>query len=211
MAIDPQINSPHRGGPMSEVEYLELDRNATNARYEYIDGVAKLMAGSTVEADTIDFNVRAALKQHFRGGPCTVFGPDVRVLVGVKKNGKNDYYYPDCTISCDVSDRRRGNKLIHSPHVAVEVLSPGTEKDDRGTKLKHYQALPTMYEVLLISQFAPHVEVYVRQESPTGPIWTHTIYGPGQQVHIPSLDIELSMEEIYQDINFDEPLPEELE
>ena len=42
MAIDPQINSPHRGGPMSEAEYLELDRSATNARYEYIDGVANL-------------------------------------------------------------------------------------------------------------------------------------------------------------------------
>ena len=43
------------------------------------------------------------------------------------------------------------------------------------------------------------------------PIWTHTIYSPGEQVLIPSLDVELSMEEIYQDINFDEPLPEELE
>ena len=42
MAIDPQI-TPHHGGPMSEAEYLELDRNATNARYEYIDGVAKLI------------------------------------------------------------------------------------------------------------------------------------------------------------------------
>ncbi len=211
MAIDSRVNPPSRGGPMSQAEYLQLDQSATNARYEYIDGVAKLMAGGTIEADAIGFNVRAALKQHFRGGPCTVFGPDVQVLIGVKKNGKDDYYYPDCTISCDVSDRQRGNKLIRSPHLAVEVLSPGTEKDDRGAKLKHYQALPTMYEVLLISQFAPHVEAYARQDSPTGPTWMHTIYGSGQQVLLPSMDIQLSMEEIYEGVNFDEPLPEEIE
>src|SRR5690349_10114476 len=86
MAIDPQINSPRRGVPMSEAEYLELDRNATNARYEYIDGVAKLMAGGSFEADRIGFNVRAALNMHFRSGPCTVFGPDMQVLIGTKEN-----------------------------------------------------------------------------------------------------------------------------
>ena len=210
MAIEQRKSAPSCGGPMSEEEYLYLDQNAIDARYEYIDGVARLMAGGTIEADEIGFNVRAELKQHFLNGPCKVFGPDVQVLIGVGKRGKNQYYYPDCTISCNVADRARGNKLIRSPHTVVEVLSPGTEKDDRGTKLAHYQALPTMYEIVLVSQFAPHVEVYHREDAPTGQFWKHTIYGPGQQVLLPSMDIEIPLDALYEGINFDEPLPEEL-
>ncbi len=210
MAIEHRKSAPLDGGPMSEEEYLYLDQNAVDARYEYIDGVARLMAGGTFEADRIGFNVRAELQQHFRNGPCTVFGPDMQVLIGTDKHGKNQYYYPDCTISCNVADRARGNKLIRSPHTVVEVLSPGTEKDDRGTKLDHYQALPTMYEIVFVSQFAPHVEVYHRAESSAGPIWQHTIYGAGQQVLLPSMDIEIPLDGLYEGINFDEPLPEEL-
>ncbi|MEO7021296.1 MAG: Uma2 family endonuclease [Ktedonobacteraceae bacterium] len=210
MAIEPQSNAPSCGGSMSEAEYLWLDKSATDARYEYIDGVARLMAGGTIEADEIGFNVRTALKQQFLNGPCKVFGPDVQVLIGTKQNGNNEYYYPDCTISCDVSDRSRGNKLIRSPHTVIEVLSPGTEKDDRGTKLAHYQALPTLYEIVLVSQFAPHVEVYHRVEVSARPLWEHTIYGSGQQVILPSMDIEIALDELYTGVNFDEPLPADL-
>src|SRR5260370_35786240 len=164
MAINPQRSAAYQGGPMSEAEYLQLDQSASNARYEYIDGVAKLMAGGTIEADEIGFNVRTALKQHFLNGPCKVFGPDVQVLVGVKGNGHNHYYYPDCTISCNVADRSRGNKLIRSPHTAIEGLSPATEKDDRGTNLENYQIQPTLWEEVFISQFPPDVAVYHRDE-----------------------------------------------
>jgi len=194
---------------MSEEEYLQLDRNAWNARYEYIDGVARLMAGGSIEADRIGFNVRSILTGSLRAGPCTVFGPDVQVLIGVKPNGRNDYYYPDCTISCDPADRRRGTKLIRSPRVAIEVLSPGTEKDDRGKKLDHYEALPTMHEIVLISQFAPHVEVYTREKDSVN--WKHTMYRAGESVLLESMGVELAMDEIYEGVNFDEPLPSEIE
>jgi Uma2 family endonuclease len=192
---------------MSEAGYLELERKSVNARYEYVDGIAKLMAGGTVEADRIGYNCRVAMDIHFRSGPCTVFGPDVKVAVEKATGAANDYYYPDCTLSCDVSDRRRGNKIIRSPRIVVEVLSPGTEKDDRGIKLQNYQKLPTMEQILLVSQFAPHVEMWTRVDG--GDTWTYTIYGAGETISLTSVDIEIGMDEIYQGINFDEPLTEE--
>jgi Uma2 family endonuclease len=191
---------------MNEQEYLELERTSPNARYEYVGGVAKLMAGGTVEADRIGYNCRVALDIHFRSGPCTVFGPDVRVFVGSATDSPNDYYYPDCTLSCDVSDRRRGNKLIRSPRIVFEVLSPGTEKDDRGIKLQNYQKLDTMEQILLVSQFAPHVELWTRIDDSEN--WAHTLYGPGDTIALTSVDVEITMAEIYQNVNFDEPLPE---
>jgi Uma2 family endonuclease len=204
----PQPGPIHPGGPMSEAEYLELEHTSTNARYEYIGGVAKLMAGGTIEADRIGYNCRVALDQHFRSGPCTVFGPDVKVLVEAATGNTNEYYYPDCTLSCDVSDRRRGNRLIRSPRIVFEVLSPGTEKDDRGIKLRNYQVLDTMQQIVLVSQFAPHAEVHSR-ESEESTTWTRAIYGPGEMVRLDCVDVEIGVDELYSGINFDEPLLEE--
>jgi Uma2 family endonuclease len=189
---------------MSAENYLQLDDNAIDARYEYLDGVARLMSGGSGEHDQIARNTANAIEQHFLSGPCFVRGSDMRVLVS---EADGAYVYPDVTVSCDVADRRRGNKLIRSPRVVVEVLSPSTEKDDRTIKLLAYQAYPTIQEIVLISQFAPHVEIYRRCEDKTA--WEYTAYGPGSTVELTSVDVYISMDEIYKRVNFDEPLIED--
>jgi Uma2 family endonuclease len=207
MTIDYQRRRLSQGGPMSVEAYLQLDQNTPDAKYEYLDGVARLMAGGSAEHDRISRNIANAIDEHFASGPCTVFGPEVQTLVGVKSNGRPDYYYPDVTVSCDVADRRRGNKLIQSPRIVVEVLSPSTEHIDRGRKLQTYKACPSVQEILLVSQFARHVEVYRRGEDDT--TWTYTQYGPDGSVELPSVDVYITMDEIYKRINFEEPLIEE--
>jgi Uma2 family endonuclease len=208
MTIDPQWQDPPPGGPMSVEEYFELDENTFNGRYEYIDGVARLMAGGSAAHNRIAHNVYNALDQEFLSGPCTVFGLEMRTLVGKKSNGKEQYYYPDVTISCDVADRRRGNQLIRSPRIVVEVLSPSTEKLDRSTKLENYKAVPCIQEIILINQFTQAAEVY-RRDSEDGSRWSHVFYGPDQGIELQSVDVFISMDEVYKGINFDEPLVED--
>jgi Uma2 family endonuclease len=208
MTIDPQWQDSPPGGPMSVEEYFELDNNTFNGRYEYIDGVARLMAGGSAEHNRIALNVYTALNQEFLSGPCTVFGLEMRTLVGKRANGKEQYYYPDVTISCDVADRRRGNKLIRSPRVVVEVLSPSTEKLDRGTKLKNYKTVPSIQEIVLIDQFTQAAEVYHR-DGEDGTTWSHAFYGPDQVIELQSVDVFIPMDEVYKGVNFDEPLVEE--
>ena len=111
MTINPQRTQLSPGGPMSVEDYLKLDKSASNARYEYVDGVARLMAGGTIEHNRIGRNVTNAIDLHFQSGPCTVFSDNVQVLVGKKPNGRKNYVYPDVTVTCDVADRRRGNTL----------------------------------------------------------------------------------------------------
>lgn len=206
MATDYKRQRLSQGGSMSVEAYLQLDQNTPDTKYEYLDGVARLMAGGSVEHDRITRNIANAIDEHFASGPCTVFGPEVQTLVGVKSNGRPDYYYPDVVVSCNVADRRRGNKLIQSPRIVVEVLSPGTEYIDRGRKLKTYKACPTVQEILLVSQFARHVEVYRRGEDDT---WTYTLYGPDGGIELTSVDVYITMDEIYKNINFEEPLIED--
>lgn len=207
MTTDPQWQDPPPGGPMSVEEYLELDRNTPNARYEYIDGVAYLMAGGTGEHDLIARNVANAIDIHFLSGPCFVRGPEMQVLIGIKPNGKEHRVYPDASVSCDVADRRRGTILIRSPRIVVEVLSPSTEKLDRGIKLKSYQAVSSIQEIVLIDQFTQASEAY-RRDSEDGATWNHVFYGPKQGIELQSVDVFISMDEIYKGINFNELLVE---
>ncbi len=116
--------------------------------------------------------------------------------------------YPHVTISCDVADRRRGIKLIRSPRLVVEVLSPSTESIDRGAKLAAYQACPSIQEIVLISQFAQYVEGYLRDEEDRAS-WHHICYGPGDHVMLASIDVHFPIDELYKGINFDEPLIDE--
>jgi Uma2 family endonuclease len=207
MTIDPQRMPPHPGGPMSVEEYLQLDKYAYNARYEYLSGVARLMAGGTIEHNRIGRNVTNAIDEYFQSGPCTVIGDNLQVLIGKKPDGRENYVYPDVTVTCDVADRRRGNTLIRSPRIVVEVLSPSTETFDRGQKLEAYKACSTIQEVVLINQFMQAVEVYRRDEEEEER-WHYTFYGPGSTVELTSVDVPISMDEIYKGINFDEPLVE---
>jgi Uma2 family endonuclease len=208
MTTHSEWQEPMPGGPMSVEEYFRLDENTFNGKYEYIDGVARLMSGGSVAHDRISRNVANAIDQHFLSGPRTVFGTDVRTFIGKKANGKEHYYYPDVTVSCDVADRRPDNQVIRSPRIVVEVLSPSTEKSDRGIKLKNYKNVPSIQEIVLIDQFIKAVEVY-RRDREDGTTWSHAFYGRGQVIELQSVDVFVSMDEVYKGIDFDEPLIEE--
>ncbi len=204
MTIDPQRTQPRTGERMSVREYFAFDYTFPDAKYEYQDGKVRLMSGGTKAHSDIAFNTRFALKQQFLSGPCSVQGSDMRVQVS-----ETAYFFPDVTITCDVADRRRDSKMIRSPRVVVEVLSPSTEKKDRNDKLRAYQACPTIQEIVLIDQFAPHVEIFRRREE-DGSEWDHVFYEEGQEVELASVDVRIPIEEIYSGIDFDEPLEEYL-
>lgn len=205
MSINALRYPPPPGGPMSVQEYLWLDENVPNAKYEYINDVARLLAGGSVAHDRIARNVAHFIEEQLLTGPCTAFGAEVRVLIDYKASGRQSYVYPDATVSCDVADRRRDNKLIRSPRIVVEVLSPSTEAFDKGEKLEIYKNCPTIQEVVLIDQFEQQVFVYRRDEEDESS-WHHTLYSSGSTVELTSIDICLSMAEIYRGIDFSEPL-----
>ncbi len=208
MAINPYWKEPSPGGPMSVEDYLQLDKSTPDAKYEYLDGIARLMSGGSVRHDRIARNTLRFIEDQFLSGPCSIFGSDVRVLIDSKPGDCEQYVYPDATVSCDVADRRLDNTLIRSPRIVVEVLSPSTEYIDRGTKLAAYKAYPTIQEIVLINQRRPAVEIYRRDEEDDG-VWHHVYYGSGSTVELVSVDVYLTMEEIYRGISFDTSLVEQ--
>ncbi|HLZ64504.1 MAG TPA: Uma2 family endonuclease, partial [Ktedonosporobacter sp.] len=124
-------------------------------------------------------------------------------------------------------DRRPYSIGIKFPLIVVEVLSPSTEYDDRGAKFRAYKACPSIREILLISQYAQHVEVYSHDEEDQN-TWYPMVYEPGriysrnkrdpnildcrdgsgQDITFTRLDLQLTMDEIYEGIDFSQPLIE---
>lgn len=199
MTINPQHKTPQTGEYMSLQEYFQLDYTFPSEKYEYHNGVIRLMSGGSIAHDDIAFNIRAALKELFQSGPCSVQGSDVRVQVN-----SESYFFPDVTVTCDVADRRPDNKLIRSPRLVVEVLSPSTEKFDRGKKLSAYQSCPSIAEIVLVDQFVPRVESWCRdQEDET--LWRYVQYTGDAVVEFASLDAQVPMHDIYHNISFDRP------
>lgn len=189
---------------MSEDEYHELEKLSPDRRYEYIDGRAYMMSSGSVAHDLIEFNMRTLLAQALRGKSYRAFGPDVQVLVEVRKNGRLHYVYPDTAVSCNPLDSQLDNTLIAFPQVVVEVLSPGTEVRDRGIKMKAYQQCPSIQEVVLVSQFAQHVEVWQRNEQePDNPrAWLYRHYESSDTIELISIGVRVSIDDLYRDLNF---------
>jgi Uma2 family endonuclease len=78
----------------------------------------------------------------------------------------------------------------------VEVLSPSTERHDRGDKFEGYKAVPTFREYVLVEYRRREVELWRRDD--TG-AWTATTYGPDGDVKLDSLTLELPLDLIYED------------
>lgn len=197
---EPSPNWPSPGTAMSEEEFHEIERLDPDRRYEYIAGRAYKVGGGTVGHDRILRNISSALDRHLSGS-CTTFGSEVQVLVGNKKNGKNHYVYPDATVSYNSEDSRRYNTLIKSPKVVFEVTGPNTEARDRGVKFRAYKKCPTIQAIVLVNQYAPHIDIWQRDEHDPEK-WYYRHYGPGDTVVLASINAQVGIEELYRGVNF---------
>src|SRR5438270_12732091 len=81
---------------MSVEDYLALDRDSVDARYEFIDGYATMMSGGTLDHSTISINALSLLHSLLRGNSCRVYNSDARVRLFETR-----YVYPDVSVSCD--------------------------------------------------------------------------------------------------------------
>lgn len=116
-------------------DYLKLDQNSQKARYEYLEGELRMLAGGSPDHSIITTNVTSILHQSLEDSHCIVYNSDMQLQLSESR-----YVYPDITVTCDPRDEEPEDKRIHYPTVVVEVLSPSTEIIDRGKKLLYYQA-----------------------------------------------------------------------
>ena len=154
--------APRVGHRYSYDEYLAYERDS-GMKHEYENGDILGMAGGSRRHNALASRVSAAL-ENARKPTCVAFQSDQRIRV--LATGKATY--PDASMVCgaihgDPADP--SGATITNPMLIIEVLSPSTEHDDRGSKWQHYQLIPSLQEYVLVSQSHRRVERYRRLPS----------------------------------------------
>jgi Uma2 family endonuclease len=139
---------------MTADEFLAWDAGQT-IKHEFVRGEVFAMAGGEDRNFTLAGNLYMALRQHLRGGPCRVYGSDVKLRV----EAADCYFYPDLMVTCSATDA--ADRFIkREPVLVVEVLSPSTAAFDRGEKFAAYRQLTSLAEFLLVDIDARRCDLY---------------------------------------------------
>ncbi|PSR56156.1 Uma2 family endonuclease [Adhaeribacter arboris] len=146
--------------------------------------------------DSYNHNVIAAnllgLLFGLRKNGCQAFGSDLRLHIPLNSL----YTYPDVTIICGKPEFLDPQQdTIINPLIFFKILSPSTEKYDRGKKFMLYRSISSLQEYILIDSQYRLIEKYTRNSDNH---WILTDYKqPEDNVIFNSIPYKLTVEEIY--------------
>jgi Uma2 family endonuclease len=174
---------------MSLDEFLAWERDQPE-RYEYAAGVITMMTGGSAAHVTIAMNLAFALRHALRGTGCRPFGSDMKVIAN------HTVRYPDISVICrPVGDR---DNHLSDPVVIIEVISPSTEREDRGRKKFDYFATPSIRQYAIVEQDERLIDLYTR----AGDRWTDEIVEGDAVLKLSSIGVEVNLDVIYEDTEF---------
>ncbi len=123
-------------------------------REELLNGEIVMMASPSVNHYQITLNIVLAFQSYLKGKTCRAFGDGVDVFLT-----ENDRVIPDAMIVCNKNNIKLDG--IHgAPDLVVEVLSPGTSKNDKGYKKDLYEKAGVK-EYWIIDPMLRSIEVYL--------------------------------------------------
>ena len=175
-------------------DYLALEEKA-EYRSEYEDGEIVAMAGGSLNHARIIRNIDRAFGSKLKKS-CESITTEVKVRV----EDYRKFYYPDVLIFCgEPKFYQKRNDTITNPILLVEVLSDSTEARDRGGKFAAYQTLESLQEYVLVSQDKAKIEQFTRQNDGS---WKYqATIGLKSKVNFTSVETELTLDEVYQQVN----------
>lgn len=170
--------------------YLILEEKA-DQKHEWLDGQIYAMAGGTIEHGQLTSQMIGELLRLASACGCRVFSADVKIRVQATGLAT----YPDASVVRGPIERDpRDRNAIVNPAVLVEVLSDGTEAYDRGDKFAHYRQIPSLRDVVFISQHEARVELYSRDERGR---WVLSTAGVGERFSLTTMDGPIEVDRIY--------------
>jgi Uma2 family endonuclease len=177
---------------MSLDEFLRWE-DGGDTRYELIDGVPLAMAPPARAHGLLSARLTTAIDAALRSRrPCAVQNE-----AGIRRPDSADtFYVADLAVTC--RPHRRGEQLLEEPILVVEILSPGTERHDRQTKVPGYREIDSVIEILLIDSEAGYAEILRRD----GSRWiTELVQGLGATLSLTSVALQVPMAELYEGID----------
>jgi Uma2 family endonuclease len=185
-------------------EYLAMEETSL-INHEFDNGKLIPMAGGTPSHSEIKASVVMSLgilaRQTKRS--CRVFNSDIRIYLPIFKRG----VMPDAAVVVGKANFSIEVPvgLLLNPTLVVEVFSDSSESYDRGEKFARYRTLPSFEEYVLVSQNAPRVETFLKQNDK----WfiNETAEGLDAEVELVSLGVKMPLKEIYWNVSFEDEKP----
>jgi Uma2 family endonuclease len=168
-------------------EFLTFD-DGTDRRFELHDGELVAMAPGSDRHSRITGRTAIAIGRQLPR-PCDVY-PEAGIA---PPNRADAYYRADLAVSCGETT---GRQFVADPVVLVEVLSPSTAMLDRGRKLRDYQEIASLRDILLISSFERRVEHWRRSEG----AWTARVHIESESLQLEAFPITLDLGLLYDGI-----------
>ena len=184
---------------ISPEEYLKLEDKA-EMKSEYIDGEIVAMSGAKFYHNKIQVNITVVLSNQLEAIGCEGLSSEMRLRIPAC----NRYYYPDLMFICEPEELeiREGLENLLNPSIIVELLSPSTEKFDRGDKLACYKTIQSLQYYLLVSHDKPLVEIYSRLDELS---WAYEgISGIDSTLILDKLECSVKLATIYRGVAFSE-------
>jgi Uma2 family endonuclease len=175
---------------VTEEQYLAIDR-AAEFRSEFLDGEMIAMSGASLVHNRLQGNIYAEVRTALRGGNCEALNSDLRIRVSARM-----YTYADISVVCGkpvLADERQD--ILLNPIVIFEILSPSTEKYDRGVKFQHYRTIDSLKGYILVAHDAVRVEHYTRGDDNTWTLRDHQTLE--EELKIASIGVSLPLSRIY--------------
>lgn len=196
MIADRQFDDePLHSVPMMREVFESIIGLESPYHYELLGGRLYAMSPPSPEHTIISANITEMLRAQLgKTGPCRVY-QEQYVLIP----GENPSCEPDVVMTCDEGDWDKEKRLkpfrVRSPRIVVEILSPRTEKIDRGEKFARYILCPTLEVYLLVSQDEPCIEIYRRSAN-----WRQERYTGQSTISLNIHNLQLSLTEVYEGV-----------
>lgn len=123
-------------------------------REELLNGKIYMMSSPSVNHNRIAFNISHTFWNYLKGKKCETFGDGTDVYLT-----DNDRVIPDVMIVCN-RDIIQKDGIHGAPDLVVEVLSPGTAKNDKGYKKELYEK-SGVKEYWIVDPVSRSIEVYL--------------------------------------------------
>lgn len=173
-------------------DYL-VGEQASDVKHEYLAGVVYAMVGATNAHNIIATNLIGMLRNQLTESGCRAFNSDTKVRIQ-SRNGTR-FYYPDAQVVCQPNAQT--DTFQDSPAVIFEVLSPSTRRIDASEKKENYLSIASLSAYIMIEPDTRAAIVFRRVENG----FERRVYDQSDSViQIDQPDMQLSFQEIYQDI-----------
>lgn len=159
------------------------------------------MAGANPIHSAVIVNFVSAIRRQLKNSTCFVYSDNVQYR-WLTEEGEEESVVPDASINCQTK-RKRGSNFVGIPRFVMEVLSPSTEKQDRGEKMDLYRQ-QEIEEYWIVDWRKKQVEIYeldYEEGIPKYYLWKVITEANREELRILNFpNIKITFEELFEEI-----------